>query len=225
MRVWILGLVLLVFPFFLLGADSGLVVFWPVDDGKVNPVSNIIGEEGQGKLQGKVDLDEGIRGYALDFYDQDGFYSLDLLDSWVLSDAGFSFAFWLYHRGIDADTVLVQASGFKLMGDPVYKNRIALELFFADGDRELIRFPMDLPKREWVHLCVVIGNGRVDFYLNGKLTFSESYWGNKLRGDSNPIRERVFIAGDGDKNTFSGDIDEFAWFSRRIGEYECAGLI
>ncbi len=222
------NLILALFILFLaisLNASSGLVVFWSIDDGRVNPVSNIVGEEGQGKLRGKVDLDKGVRGYALDFYDQDGFYSLELLDSWVLSDAGFSVGFWLYHRGIDANTVLVQASGFKLLGDPVYKNRIALKLFFADGDREVIRFPVDIPEREWVHLCIVVGRGRVDLYLNGKLTFSESYWDNRLRGDDDPVREKVFIAGDGDKNTFSGEIDEFAWFPRRITEYECAGLI
>lgn len=224
MRGFILALVLVMFSV-PLGASSELVVFWPIDDGKVDPVSNIVGEEGQGKLRGKVDLDEGVRGRALDFYDQDGFYSLDLLDSWVLSEAGFSVGFWLYHRGIDANTLLIQASGFKLLGDPVYKNRVVLELFFADGDKEVIRFPIDIPEREWVHLCIVVGKGRVDFYLNGKLAFSETYWNNKLRGDDNPVRERVFIAGDGNKNTFSGKIDELAWFPRRITEYECAGLI
>ncbi len=204
----------------------GLELFWPIDDGKVSPVTNIINDdEGKGYLKGQVDLDRGIRGYALDFYDQDGFYEVHLPEQWVFSDDGFSLAFWLYHRGIDKDTVLFQAAGFQIGGDPIYKDRLCLNLLFADGDREIIRFPIDLPQREWIHIAVVVGRGRVDLYVNGKLSFSESYWVGELKKDDDPVREQIFIAGDGEKNTFSGKMDEIAWFSRRIGSYECAKLI
>ncbi len=218
---------------FLLGGDLGrssdfLVLFWAFDDGKTKEVTNVVNsEEGKGVLKGNVDLVEGVRGFGVDFYDQDGFYVVKMPDEWVFSGRGVSFAFWLKHRGFNPNTILLKSGGITIKGDPVYEDRLCLELDFSNGDKEIFRCPVSLPEDEWVHFAVSIGKGRIEFFVNGKSVYLDSYWeeDDKLIRDRDVLREVFFVAGDGTENRYSGRLDEFAVFSHRIDEYECAGLI
>ncbi len=229
MRRWIrFGLILTVLS--LLGlspSNPSLRIFVDFDDGNLQTAKNLLEEEGCALLRGEADISDGVRGYAPDFIDEDGFYEMKVLDPWIFSPQGFSVGFWFYHRGIEKDTVLLHSAPLEVRGDPVYPNRIEVVLRFRDGDREVLRLPLDLPEREWIHLAVVVNNGMLTLYLNGKPEARDTFWHTvlELARDEDLVREAVYLASDGERNRFNGKLDEISWFSKAVEEYDVAELI
>ncbi len=208
-------------------SNPSLRIFVDFDDGNLQNAKNLLEEEGNAVLRGKVDISDGVRGYAPDFIDEDGFYEVKVPDPWIFSEKGFSVGFWFYHRGIQKDTVLLYSAPIEVRGDPVYPNRVEVVLKFADGDREVLRLPVDLPEREWIHLAVVVRNGEITLYLNGKPEAEDTIWHAvlDLDRDEDLIREKVYLASDGKRNRFNGKLDEIAWFSEAVEEYDVVELM
>ncbi len=204
-----------------------LRVFLSFDSGDLSIVQNILcPDEADATLDGKVVVSDGIRKKAADFMDEAGFYHVWVPERWIHMPEGMSIGLYVYSRGINKDTIILSSPFLVIRGDNVYPDRLQIELYFDDGDQEIVHLPVEIPVRQWVNIAIGVGGGVVSVFLNGKLVYQDMCWNDKLRRDKDPVRDEILIASDGSgKNTFDGKIDEFSLFSHKLTEYEAAALV
>ncbi len=219
--IWVLFLVTL----FFYGFVSGFNLFLGFDGPRSQPI--VRNGEVDISFDGKLDWDDGLRGKAVDFYFKQGFVSLSVPGDWFedIDTSGLSIGLFIFSRGLKKGDVILSSSPIEIRADDVFPDRIAVILHLEDGDREVVRIPVDIPKMEWVHLLVGIKGMRVVIYINDEKVVDDVLWNNKLSMDSDPIREKIYLGGYQGKVSYNGKIDEFCIFTDFLDDYEVAGLL
>ncbi len=98
-------------------------------------------------FEGQLDWDDGIRGRAVDFYYRQGFVSLSVPEDWFedIETSGLSIGLYVFSRGLKKGDVILSSSPLEIKADDVFPDRLAVILHLEDGDREIVRIPVDIP--------------------------------------------------------------------------------
>jgi hypothetical protein len=216
--------------------NTGLVAWWPFDEGQGTIAYDGSGNNNNATLMGGATWAQpgapGKEGYAISLNGTSAFLRVEHSDSLNVTNA-MTFEMWVYYTGTPADAIMVKGAagdgnawknlGIRLDDDPVTYRELNWRSRGGDTVNAL-NSGSGLPLAEWTHIAVTFdvnapGNNQ-KIYTNGKLT-AENRSTNPLTTNAGPL----FLGAEtytqpAGRWFFQGMLDEGSLYSRALNPVE-----
>lgn len=199
---------------------SGLIAFWPMDEGEGETIQDVSGNDNRGIFKNGVAWGDGKTANGLHFDGTDDFVQLQASESLDINNNAVTLTAWVKLEILPGD--LPGAFG------PIYDSESDCYVLYEDRGNKELRFKVsttsgaerpgikeqELTLNEWLYIVGVYDGERAMIYLNGVLMDEHTGLSGNVKSG------QIAKLGESMNSFFRGSIDNIQVYNRALSENE-----